>query len=493
MTEPLAPSPHAASRRIARNAAVRSVGDVVAKAASIVFFVAVARELGRHGFGHFAFALALGAVLSAPAGFGTDSLLTREVARERARVHEYLPNVIAIKALTSVALLLLAVVAGTAAGSSSERLAAVVLVGAGVALENVARSCYAAFQGYERMEFAALAAIVQRVVTTAVTLVVLASGGGVVAVSLVYACGAVLAFLLALWALRRYVVRVRWRIDRTLWRPIVTAGVPIGIATVFFSLLLTFDSVLLGLLRESGDVGLYGAAFRLVETTMFLSWGLGGAMLPWFARQRESDPDAIVRGYELGLKALVALLLPFAVVLGLLARQIVELLYGEDYAAAVAPLRVLAALTVLYGVSYFTGSSLTARDRPASFARAAGVALVVNLGANAVLIPLFGPTGAATAAVASAAVLVLLTARSFARVSGAINVLRIAAGPLAGGLAMAAAILLADAPLAPSLVLGGIAYLGGLAALELIAWPGDVRLARAVFRSRRHGTVSAER
>lgn len=494
MIEPLGePPPHAASRRIARNAIIRSVGDVVAKAASIVFFVAVARELGTDGFGHFTFALALGALLSAPAGFGTDGLVTREVARDSERVHDYLPNVIAIKAVTSVGLLAVAVGVGAVAGSSTERLAAVVLVGSGVALENVARSCYAAFQGYERMEFAALSAILQRVVTTAVAVVVLAAGGGVVAVSLVYACGAVLAFLLALWALRRYVVHVRWRVHRERWRPIVLQGIPIGIATVFFAVLLALDSVLLGLLRESGDVGVYGAAFRLVETTMFVSWSLGGAMLPWFARQQESDPRATARGYEFGLKALVAILAPVAVVLGLLAPEVVELLYGEDYAEAVDPLRVLAALTILYGVSYFTGASLTARDRPEAFARAAGAALVVNVATNLVLIPAYGPIGAAVAAVVSAAVLVLLIGRAFVQVAGAVKLLRIGAGPAAGALAMAAVLLLLDLPLAVSLVLGGVAYLAGLVAFELVAWRDDARLARSALLSRRPSTVSADR
>ena len=185
------------------------------------------------------------------------------------------------------------------------------------------------------------------------------------------------------------------------------------------------------------------------------------------------------------------ILLPIGVAFALLAEPIVELLFGDDYTGAVQPLRVLAPLTVLYGVSYFTGASLTARDRPGSFGRAAAVALVVNLGANLVLIPSYGATGAAVAAVVSAAVLVLLTFRSFARVAGRIDVARIAGGPLAGAAAMAAALLLVDVPLAPALVLGGVVYALGLVALELVAWPEDVALARAVFLSRRQRAVGA--
>ena len=72
-----------APRRVARNAAVRMGGEIVAKLASLAFFVVMARELGARGFGEFQFALALTGALIYLAGFGTDQLLAREVARER--------------------------------------------------------------------------------------------------------------------------------------------------------------------------------------------------------------------------------------------------------------------------------------------------------------------------------------------------------------------------------------------------------------------------
>ena len=75
-------------QRIARNALVRSGGEIVAKVASLLFFVTMARELGREGFGAFMFALGLTTALLVGAGFGTDELTSREVAHgsPRARV-----------------------------------------------------------------------------------------------------------------------------------------------------------------------------------------------------------------------------------------------------------------------------------------------------------------------------------------------------------------------------------------------------------------------
>ena len=71
------------SRRIARNAFARASGEAVAKAASLVLYVTMARELGSEGFGTFMFALALTGALIIGAGFGTD-----ELTLERSRVTE---------------------------------------------------------------------------------------------------------------------------------------------------------------------------------------------------------------------------------------------------------------------------------------------------------------------------------------------------------------------------------------------------------------------
>ena len=60
------------------------------------------------------------------------------------------------------------------------------------------------------------------------------------------------------------------------------------------------------------------------------------------------------------------MLLPIAVVFGVLAEPIIDLLYGDEYDGAVVPLQLLAVMTVLYGINTFVSRcSMIARDRPA--------------------------------------------------------------------------------------------------------------------------------
>ena len=96
-------------RRIARNAAVRTVGEIVAKTASLLFFITMARQLGPDGYGAFMFALALTTALLIGAGFGTDELTAREVARDHGRGGRYLSDVAALKKASALVLLGLSV------------------------------------------------------------------------------------------------------------------------------------------------------------------------------------------------------------------------------------------------------------------------------------------------------------------------------------------------------------------------------------------------
>ena len=108
------------SSTVARNAAARTVGEVVAKGASVVFFVVMARKLGERGFGDFMFALSFTTALVIAAGFGSEELIAREVSRDRRRIHDYLSNVVAVKVIGTVALLAVAIVVVNVAGYSAD-------------------------------------------------------------------------------------------------------------------------------------------------------------------------------------------------------------------------------------------------------------------------------------------------------------------------------------------------------------------------------------
>jgi O-antigen/teichoic acid export membrane protein len=473
------PGSVATSRKIATATLIRAFGEIVAKSASVVLFIAIARELGQAGFGDFIFGLSLSSVLFTAAGFGTDELVAREVARSRDQVHHLFGNVAAIKSVTLAAMLAVMAVIVWLGGYPPSTHVAIMLIALGVAFEVLGKTLHSIFQAHEQMHFIAGSLIIQRTAVAVIGVAVLLTGGGLLEVSIVFCLGGLLGVLSSLGWMYRFVVRPRISLDRSRWLAIVRLGLPLGLASTLYYALLRLDASLLSFLKggDNTEVGQYGAAFRLIEATMFVSWAFGGAVMPWLSRHSAETTVSLSRGYELGLKALVAMLLPIGTFFAVYADPVIELLYGGGYDEAVMPLRLLAGMTVLFGINTFLAILMISRDQPGEFARAAGVVIVQNVIFNFILIPPLGAEGAALNAVISGVLLAGWTLHRARQLFGAIGITRVIAAPLLASAAMTAFALATGTALTVYDVLAaGVVYAGALLVVERVIFPGDFRV-----------------
>lgn len=464
--------PPASARSMVRNTVVAWAGEVAAKTASLIFFAVMARRLGEDGFGAFVFAASLSVVLLLMAGVGTDKLLERELSRDLAGARAFVAAVTRLKATTALLVLTPAALTMIAVGRPREVWLTFCLVGLGTACEEFSKTRYAAFVAFERMRYMSIAVVIQRLATSVTGVTLLVLGGGLITVSLVFLGGALLGLAVAERSFRR-LTRASGRVSQrsVSWRWLIREGVAIGVLSMLFVVLLQFDIVLLGLLTGTGEVGFFGAAHRTVEATMFLVWYVGSAVMPWVARADDGDSAHLARGYELGLKAMTALLVPVAVVFTVLAGPLVALLYGEDFGPAVLPLQLLSAMTVLYGINYMTTTFFIGRGRAGAFGWLVAGVVVQNVAFNVVLIPLYGAAGAAFNAVLSAVLMAGLGIWRARTVVGPVRPVRPFVTPLVAGVAMALAMAsTAHLPLV-SIAVGGVVYLASLALVERVLFP----------------------
>ena len=362
--------------RVATNTIARAAGEAVAKAASLAFYVVMARQLGTHGYGSYVFALALTGTLLIGSGFGTDEFVARQVAREHSRAGQYLANVIGLKAVTSVGLLGIALAVVFIGHYSAQERLAVLVVGGGVAFEVLAKTWHAVFQGRERLALISACLILQRTLTAVIGITVLLAGGGLVAAACVYLGCSVVGLGAAEYCYRRWTPSERPFPTRQGGLAMLRGGFTIGLAGLLFVLLLKVDVLLLSFLDSNAEVGLYSAAYRLIEGSQFVPWAFDAAMLPWLAR---AAGPALTRGYLLGLKLQWSMLLPVGLMAACFADVIINTLYGADFQGAATPLALLGGTLALYGLQTFSSTLLIARDVPGLLARAAGITFVQNL------------------------------------------------------------------------------------------------------------------
>ncbi len=478
-------APAGSARRVAKNTGVQTAGMAVSRIATLVFYVVMARELGQEGFGDYNFALSIG-ILVAVCGLGTDFAMTREIARDIERVHVLFWNAIAIRLSAGAAGVLIAYGVTLMAGYPSDVTAAVVILGAATWIDVLAGSVASVFRGIEEMTPIAASWVVQRVFTAGVGSAALLSGASLVPVCLIYLAGAFVAIAFLAFKLVRRGIRPRVELSWPEAQRLLTNSLPLAGAIVFIAFIARVDTVILSLIDGNIAVGIYGAAYRLFEGTLFVSLLAGVAAYPAMSRLGRETTPTIGAAYEMGSKALMVVLIPIGAVFGFFAEPLIDTLFGELYSESIFPMQALGLSVPLWGIFVFTTYVLASQDlqRTIGWVLVFGVAL--NIALNLLLIPPHSYDGAAVAMSASLALIDIALVAVARRQVGGVDWLRVGLSAVAGAAAMGG-VALALGPSLGSLVLSLVAF--GVVAylIESRVYPDDVAFARRTLGRRLGG------
>jgi O-antigen/teichoic acid export membrane protein len=436
----------------------------------------------------FTFGLSLALLVITPAGFGIDTIVAREIARDRQAMHELVWNALAMKAVfgaLAVSLTVAIAVLGDHGGSAS---LVVALLAISAFVELMAKTLYSVFLGFEDMRPPSAALLIQRVASALGGIGAVLVGAGVVTVAALYLAGVVLAFT---WTARRVAESAHPR--RSLGVPSARAllleSLPSGVNVILSTVLFRVDTLILAMVKGTVAVGLYGAAYRLLESTLVLSYAVAVAMLPTLSRLSRSSAPTLAEAYGSAAKVIATTLLPIGFAFALFAEPLLETLYGAEYAPAITALRLLGGAAALYGVSHLGLYVLIAQGRQRTIPWITAGVVVLNLSLNLLLIPRFSIDAAAFATSTSELVLAVLMTGAALRLTGPLHVGRIVSGPLAGVAAMVATALAAGTGFG-GLALALVAYPVAVLIVERRRYPGDLRLLADLLR--RRPTVSGE-
>ena len=172
------------------------------------------------------------------------------------------------------------------------------------------------------------------------------------------------------------------------------------------------DLVAVALLLGPGDVGRYAVALALAELLWIIPNGASQVLLPQVAldeRGRATGP-LVVLTTAMGLLS--------ALGLSLAGPALVPALFGDAFAGAVHALPWLAVAAVVLGAWKLLLADLAARGRTRLRLTTALVATVVMLGADAVLVPIWGIGGAGMGSLAAYGVAAVLAARAWVSSGG---------------------------------------------------------------------------
>lgn len=323
-------------------------------------------------------------------------------------------------------------------------------------------------------------------------------GKGVVAVALAFAGFGVWSLVWGQLAGLAFQAAALWRIVP--WRPggrfpsdlvgpLTAYGRGIIVVNVLAAVVHHADLVVVGRMLGTTALGFYQMATKVPEVTVTLAvWVVGKVLFAAFSRAHAAG-RGLARGYLTALRYVSLLTVPAAAGLCLVARPLVQVLFGADWLPAVPILRALAVYVGLRSLGSHAGDVLKATGRTGLLAglAVAKAALLVpalvlagRVSGQTVAMTLAGVTGV-TALVNLVVVSRLVDVRA-RQMAGAL------AGSFAGAAAMVAAVaawgvlgpeLAPAAELAVQVVLGAVVY-------AAVALSIDQEALRQAWESLRH-------
>jgi len=467
------------------NTLYNSGGEIAGRLASLLLFAVAGHVLGESGLGAFVFAVAVLGFVMVPVDLGLDRYLLRAVAVDRSAADRLFFDVLALKLALALPLFAVALLVLHLIGYSHQTQATTLVLAPGVFCDSVARTQFAVFLAHERSGPRAFADATQRICSAALGIAALKAGLGVVSLGASYSIGSLIGVVIGFVLLPRTVGMPARGVSLRSWRALAAYSLPFATQDVFTVLLAKADVLILSLLATQAVVGSYGAAYRLFESTLFVTFALVGAYAAMFTYLGpESDPP-LRSAYQRAVKLSLVLLTPIAVAFVTLGGPICRLIYGPAFSSAALPLGILGPAVILLGVITLTISLMVSRESPRRMVPVTAAMAALNIAVNLVLIPLYGAAGAAAAMLATEIVYAAWILRIATRAVGGLRWLPTVVGAGAAGAAMTAlALALRGAPVVAAAA-GVVVYAVVVLAVERLVNPADVELIRSVVGRRR--------
>lgn len=468
------------ARSIASNFSIQLIGKVLSVLIGLLSIAIITRALGTNAFGEFTTATTYLQFFGVIVDFGLTLTLIVMISKPGIDEERVVGNFFGLRLVSGFLMFSLAPLLMLAL-PWSPNIKMAVLVGAfAYFLMGGASMLVGVFQRHESMWRAAMAELFSRGVLLGLTVLFAITAPGVV--EMVFASVIANAvWLIAMIRLADPFVKVRPLFEWSQWTSIVSQSWPIAISIIFNLLYLKGDILFLAYFRDQTQVGLYGAAYRILDVLTVLPTMLMGLVLPslvvmWSKQQTAEFTSRINKIFDVFVLCVV----PVIVGAQLTSQELMTLIAGDTFADAGAILRwlIFALIGVFLGTLY--GHLIVAVEKQRPMIWGYVVVAALSIIGYLTFIPLYGIWGAVGVTLFSEGLIAIITFFVVYKATGALpNLSTLFKALLASGV-MYLSLVELDVHVLIDLLVGATVYAGALFALRAVT----IKELRGMLRTR---------
>lgn len=375
-------------------------------ALTFIFYIILARMLGPEEYGVFAGAVALAAILSLFIQFGFPTLMTREVAANPLEAPKSTIRLILLEGFLSLPILLVLVPIAQLLGFEGDGLIVCYLAVFSEVCRSAKQTLRSVLRGLGDFRNESISVAIERFLVTLFT-------GGVLfwSENLVWVLATVVIVrVFDILGLLYYLSK-----KTSIWSPInfsnlwqsLKMAYPFAISGVLWILYYQIDLVMLKGLTNPEQTGFYSVSYRTIEIFSALPRVIFYVGFTRFTKCFTTNPDLLPTEIYKSTRLLLAIVLPTIVAAGFCQTIIVNIIYGETFSPAISSLAILLPSLAIKMFGTLVETFLQATRREKYLPTLLLVTVIINIAANAILIPHLQAMGAAIATLLSEVVLAI--------------------------------------------------------------------------------------
>lgn len=397
-------------KRIFDNTLVQVIGKILATGLNLFAFAIMTRELGQSGFGEYTTVITFLSFFAIIADLGLTLVTVQMLGEAKENETKILGNLFGLRLLSSLIFISLAPLIVIFFDYSDGIKLGVLIAAASFIFNSLNQIMVGLFQNRLKMNRVAWAETLSRVVMLAGVILTVKLNWGLQGMLAATTLASLTSFILHFAFARRF-ARIKPLFELSQWKQIMKLSWPLAITIAFNLIYLKADTLLLSLFKSQADVGLYGAAYKIIDVLSTLPFMFAGIILPlmvlaWQERDRLKFNNLLQKSFDV----LAIASIPMVVGVQFLADEIIILVAGSDFNGAANILRLLILAIAAIFLGNMMSHAVIAVKKQKQIIWIYILTSITSLGAYLILIPKFSYFGAAAVTIYSESLIAILTA-----------------------------------------------------------------------------------
>lgn len=343
------------STRVAYNTIIQVASKFIATLLGLVAIAVMTRYLGLAGFGQYTTIITFLSFFGIAADLGLTLVTVQMISQPGINQNKVISNIFSLRLISAIVFLGIAPLVVFFFPYDPIVKIGVAITTLSFFFTSLNQVLVGVFQKNLRMDKVSIAEVVGRIILVIGVVIAVKLNYGLVGIMVATVISGAISFLLHYLFSVKF-VKIKFCFEKEVWKEIIKKSWPIALTITFNLVYLKTDTLILSLIRTQEEVGIYGAAYKVIDVMITIPFMFAGLILPimtasWAEKNFKDFKNILQKSFDV----MVIFALPLTIGTQLVAKPVMVLVAGNDFSASGSILKIL----ILAASIIFLGSMFT--------------------------------------------------------------------------------------------------------------------------------------